>query len=147
VVLRAYDSRACGTERRPDVYLRWSELEATTGVVFDTAAAARAPGGGTDGSGFGERRPRGDGPSRMWAESGSRLLVISTPFVEGRHYAESPAEFVPLVDQLRRLHGGGFVHGDNPGLERGVCRGRSQPLLRLGFRGETGRGREVPRWL
>jgi hypothetical protein len=97
-VLRAYDSRVCGTERRPDVYLRWSELEATTGVVFDTAAAARAPGGGTDGGGFGERRPRGGGPSRMWAEgeapSDSRLPVISTPFVEGRHYAASPAEFV-----------------------------------------------------
>ena len=52
---------------------------------------------------------------RLWGVRGdrsSRLLVISTPFVEGRHWAVSPSEFRPLVAQLESLHGKGYVHGD-----------------------------------
>jgi hypothetical protein len=41
-----------------------------------------------------------------------RLLVISTPYVEGRHYATLPGDFVPLVGHLQRLHARGYVHGD-----------------------------------
>jgi hypothetical protein len=56
----------------------------------------------------------------MWKENKpafeSRLLVISTPFLEGGHYAQSPADFLPLVDQLQELHREGFVHGDIRGF-------------------------------
>jgi hypothetical protein len=42
----------------------------------------------------------------------ARVLVISTPYYEGRHWALSPSEFKPLLAQLEALHRKGFVHGD-----------------------------------
>ena len=41
-----------------------------------------------------------------------RLLVIATPFREGRHWAESPEDFLPIIDHLEKLHQAGYVHGD-----------------------------------
>jgi hypothetical protein len=122
-VLRAYDNRATYTERRSDVYLNWSKLKATTRVVFDTAAAAAVSFGedaDASGKGFGTILPGSDVPTWMWKEDKpafeSRLLVISTPFLKGRHYATSPGDFLPLVDQLQELHEEGYVHGDIRGF-------------------------------
>jgi hypothetical protein len=48
----------------------------------------------------------------LWTRTSSRVLVISTPYYEGRHWALSPSEFKPLLAQLEALHSKGFVHGD-----------------------------------
>jgi hypothetical protein len=76
--------------------------------------------GDPNGKDFGEVLPGSDEPNWMWTRDLStykqRLLVISTPFVRGRHFAESPAEFLPLVDQLQELHAAGLVHGDIRGF-------------------------------
>jgi Ser/Thr protein kinase RdoA (MazF antagonist) len=111
--------------------------------VFDS------PAGDSGGSDFGEALPGSDEPDWMWRDDvskhKSRLLVISTPFLEGRHYAESAAEFGPLVEQLEDLHRDGFVHGDIRGFNaafRPGGEGRSQFFdWDLGGRGG---GREVP---
>jgi hypothetical protein len=52
---------------------------------------------------------------RLW-RPGSKLLVIATPYREGRHYAKTQAEFVPIISELEKLHQAGFVHGDIRGF-------------------------------
>jgi hypothetical protein len=47
----------------------------------------------------------------MWEFAGE-ILVIATPFREGRHYATTPKDFVPVVRFLQRVHQLGGVHGD-----------------------------------
>jgi hypothetical protein len=110
-VLRAYDNRASSvTVRRPDVYLNWPKLSGTTRIVFDSSV------GDSGGKDFGEALPGGGTEEWMWerdlSKYKSRLLVISTPFLEGTHFAELIQQFVPLVEQLRDLHRDGYVHGD-----------------------------------
>jgi hypothetical protein len=39
-------------------------------------------------------------------------MVISTPYVQGKHYAESPLQLLALVLQLEQLHSEGYFHGD-----------------------------------
>jgi hypothetical protein len=47
----------------------------------------------------------------MWELAGE-MLVLATPFREGRHYATSPKDFVPIIRFLQRMHHLGCVHGD-----------------------------------
>jgi hypothetical protein len=110
-VLRAYDNRASSVAvRRPDVYLNWPKLSRTTRIVFDSSV------GDSGGKDFGEALPGGGTEEWMWerdlSKYKSRLLVISTPFLEGTHFAKSIQQFVPLVEHLRDLHRDGYVHGD-----------------------------------
>ena len=57
----------------------------------------------------------GDDHHDLWENSGN-LLVIETPFREGRHFAKTPADFLPIIDELEALHKQGFVHGDIRGF-------------------------------
>ena len=47
----------------------------------------------------------------LWTFRG-QLLVISTPYHHGVHYAKHPLHFTPIIKHLARLHSQGFVHGD-----------------------------------
>ena len=47
----------------------------------------------------------------LWSYKG-KLLIISTPFHEGVHYATSLEHFLPIINHLSQLHSQGFVHGD-----------------------------------
>jgi serine/threonine protein kinase len=47
----------------------------------------------------------------LWDFDGE-LLVLETNFHEGRHYARSPKEFIPVVAFLQKMHEKGYVHGD-----------------------------------
>lgn len=71
----------------------------------------RAP---TD-SDFGTRHMSSNTLAWLWKtnrETSSRLLVISTPFREGNHYATKPLDFLPAVEHLEELHAMDYVHGD-----------------------------------
>jgi serine/threonine protein kinase len=39
-------------------------------------------------------------------------LVISIPYLDGKHVATRPKAFIPIIDHLVALHNDGFVHGD-----------------------------------
>ncbi|KAG7341115.1 hypothetical protein IV203_023066 [Nitzschia inconspicua] len=101
VVLRCYDNRTWKTDRNPEVYL--SGVVGAVEVVF----------GDTN---FGNHHVDATEPpnqfEELWIRSSQDLLVIAVPYRHGRHYAKSPAEFLPIVDQLQALHRAGFVHGD-----------------------------------
>jgi hypothetical protein len=110
LVLRSYDNRACYTERRPDVYLH-SGVTGETKIVCDIHTG-RAP---SDSRDFGTRHSCSDTLAWLWKpnrETSSRLLVISTPFREGNHYATKPLDFLPVVEHLELLHAKDYVHGD-----------------------------------
>jgi hypothetical protein len=112
-VLRSYDNRACYTERRPDVYLK-SDLAGPTKIVCDVRSAVGRP-EPSDDRDFGTYPKDSDTLAWLWKKdraNSSRLLVIATPYREGRHYATSPRDFVPVVEHLERLHAAGYVHGD-----------------------------------
>jgi hypothetical protein len=51
----------------------------------------------------------------LWWSEG-KLLVIAAPYREGRHCAQTPAEFEPIISELEKLHKAGFVHGDIRGF-------------------------------
>jgi hypothetical protein len=40
------------------------------------------------------------------------VRVISTPYREGEHWTMYPTSFLPIIDQLRKLHSNDIVHGD-----------------------------------
>jgi hypothetical protein len=48
----------------------------------------------------------------LWWPNGGGLTIISTPFYKGRHWAESPAEFVPIALHLDEMHAEEIVHAD-----------------------------------
>jgi serine/threonine protein kinase len=65
---------------------------------------------------FGQRDIRDDydhsnHPYWLWTFRG-QLMVISTPYVHGKHFAESPLQLLALVLQLEQLHAEGYFHGD-----------------------------------
>jgi hypothetical protein len=47
----------------------------------------------------------------LW-ECRGKLLVIAIPYIEGRHYATRPTDFLPIIEHLEYLHRWGYVHGD-----------------------------------
>ncbi|KAG7358018.1 RIO1 family protein [Nitzschia inconspicua] len=100
-VLRCYDNRAWKTDRNPEIYL--------SGVV----GAAEVVFGDTN---FGNHYVDATEPpnpfEELWTRSSQDILIIAVPYRDGRHYAESPADFLPIIDQLQALHKAGFVHGD-----------------------------------
>ncbi len=91
------------TERRPDVYLECAD------IVGDGAKETFSC-GELKGAGNSSMLLRGDGRE----EKGLRL--ISTPFRDGTHRVKNPKEFLPVIDQLEKLHERGFVHGDIRGF-------------------------------
>ncbi|KAG7337537.1 RIO1 family protein [Nitzschia inconspicua] len=101
VVLRCYDNRAWKTDRNPEVYL--------SGVVGDVEVIF----GDTN---FGNHHVDTKEPpnpfEELWTRSSQDLLITAVPYRDGRHYAESPADFLPIIGQLQALHKAGFVHGD-----------------------------------
>jgi hypothetical protein len=40
------------------------------------------------------------------------LIIISTPYRDGSHFAKRPKDFIPIIDCLSKLHNEGFLHGD-----------------------------------
>jgi serine/threonine protein kinase len=49
----------------------------------------------------------------FWTQSPKKqLLVIATPFRKGRHFAQRPNDFLPIIEHLEMLHRAGYVHGD-----------------------------------
>jgi hypothetical protein len=52
---------------------------------------------------------------RLWRPEGE-LLVIAAPYREGIHWATTPAQFIPIISELEKLHKAGFVHGDIRGF-------------------------------
>jgi hypothetical protein len=110
LVLRSYDNRTCYTERRPDAYLYSGLTGGETKIVCDISTGC--PKSDRD---FGTCHRLRDGPMWLWktdCDTSSRLLVITTPYREGRHYATSPLDFVPAVKHLEQLHAAGYMHGD-----------------------------------
>jgi hypothetical protein len=136
VVLRAYDNRAVYTQRRPDVYLQSEGLTGPTEVVCDfidgrcsagageALAAAVAP----TAKDFGCIPDGSDSSDWLWADReaagcSARLLVITTPYYPGRHWARSAGEFLPLIEQLEQFHANNFVHGDIRASNVAFCDG------------------------
>ncbi|KAG7341163.1 RIO1 family protein [Nitzschia inconspicua] len=101
VVLRCYDNRTWKTDRNPEIYL--SGVVGAVEVVF----------GDTNfGNHHVDRKEPPNPFEELWTRSSQDILIIAVPYCHGRHYAESPADFLPIIDQLQALHREGFVHGD-----------------------------------
>jgi serine/threonine protein kinase len=61
--------------------------------------------------------PDNDDLDNFWKLSGTgSLQVIVTPYRDGRHDATKPSSFLPVIDQLDKLHKKGYVHGDIRGF-------------------------------
>jgi hypothetical protein len=141
-VLRAYDTRFGYSEARPDLYEEpelapGTELVCRIGDRDVGAIATSVPGGAhtteTATNTISQAAPRDDGAGHrldlklrdrrrkvydedlriewMWEFAGE-IVVLATPFHEGRHYATSPKDFVPVIRFLQRMHQLGCVHGD-----------------------------------
>jgi hypothetical protein len=106
-VLRAYDNRMFFTERRPDIYLATilglTEGTETVCEFHDASLSSLMA--------FDGREDDSNTSVWLWAFRG-KLLIISTPFYRGRHWARTPEEFLPIVEQLKTLHRNDYVHGD-----------------------------------
>ncbi|KAG7341117.1 hypothetical protein IV203_023068 [Nitzschia inconspicua] len=130
VVLRCYDNRTWKTDRNPEVYL--SRVVGDVEVVF----------GDTN---FGNHHVDATEPpnqfEELWIRSSQDLLVIAVPYRHGRHYAKSPAEFLPIVDQLQALHRAGFVHGDIRGYNTVFKDDKEGWLIDFDFGGKSGEQR------
>jgi hypothetical protein len=56
-----------------------------------------------------------DDDDDLWTP-GNSLRVIRTPYRPGFHVATKPTSFLPIIDDLVKLHDMGFVHGDIRGF-------------------------------
>eukprot|EP00980_Cylindrotheca_fusiformis_P015694 scaffold4526_cov87-Cylindrotheca_fusiformis.AAC.1 len=106
VVLRSYDNRFRKTNRSPDVYLS----PECRNVVGDVRTIVKIPGEQEQDEAVPDSC---DDDEKFWYRSQDRgLLIIAVPYRRGGHVATSPGAFVPIIDQLDKLHKKGFVHGD-----------------------------------
>ena len=55
------------------------------------------------------------GDASFWS-SEDRLLIVELPYKDGDHRIKNPTEFLPIIDQLQKLHARGYVHGDVRGF-------------------------------
>ena len=111
-VLRVYDNRFRDSDRKETVYLADScKTIVGDGPLYATTTVIN----------FGEQHLNAldntilaDDETTFWKPSspGKRLLVIAIPHREGGHVAQSPRSFLPIIDQLQKLHEAKFVHGD-----------------------------------
>ena len=100
-MLRSYDNRLRLTERRSDLYLE-PVFEKKKAIALRILEIKDVKVG----------RRKSVGPiDRLWRYEG-KLLIISTPYHEGMHYAKSPRHFLPVIDHLVQLHRQDYVHGD-----------------------------------
>jgi hypothetical protein len=78
---------------------------------------------------------------------GSKCLkVIATPFRPGKHFAQKPEAFIPVIEALEKLHDKGLVHGDIRGFNVVFHEGISKPkgyLIDFDFGGQH-QSREYP---
>jgi serine/threonine protein kinase len=94
------------TERRPDLYKSCSDIFGDCTDVLEIVDLSTNRGHVLQ---FGKMET----PTRSWLwDYRGRLLVISTPFRDGVHYATRPKHFIPVVEHLDKMHKRGFVHGD-----------------------------------
>jgi hypothetical protein len=127
-VLRAYDSRFRPSFRRSDLYFDKEinpgsivicNLDDRTGKGDDrsqavqpsistaTPGAAAAAAADTICKVAAKKEKR----NRLFAFEG-KFEIIETPFYQGKHYARSPQDFVPVVQFLQDMHRKDYVHGD-----------------------------------
>jgi hypothetical protein len=107
-VLRSYDNRFRLTDRSSEIYLSPKTLD----IVGEVMTILKLPE-----EGEADDRLVANPPAYLnhsfWDKSNGRtLLVIATPYRPGGHVAERPKAFLPIIDQLEKLHENGFVHGD-----------------------------------
>jgi hypothetical protein len=105
------------TQRRPLLYL--AQDEAQKSVIFPSEDVAQTvlltvPNDATNALEFGYPLPEDfELHRRDWLWTGrGKLLVIGTRYRHGRHYAEKPTDFLPIIEHLEYLHGREYVHGD-----------------------------------
>ncbi|KAG7341226.1 RIO1 family protein [Nitzschia inconspicua] len=115
MVLRSYDNRGRKTDRNPEIYL--SGKVGDVEVVFgDTNFGNHNVDEKEPPNQFEELLDQSSEDLKereeFWTRSSQDLLIIAVPYRDGRHYAVSPADFLPIIDQLQTLHEAGFVHGD-----------------------------------
>ena len=60
---------------------------------------------------FGEASHGVDENELIWKFTGQKLL-IATKYMSGTHKARTPIDFLPIIDELAKLHENGIVHGD-----------------------------------
>jgi hypothetical protein len=128
-VLRSYDSRFRKTERSPVIY-RDEKCEDIVGgpveVVLESPAERSK-----------EKEDRGVDPP--WTNTCAiQLQIIAFPYKEGNHYASKPTDFIPIIEQLIKLHKLGYVHGDIRGYN--VVFGDKSGLIDFDFGGIAGIG-------
>ena len=74
----------------------------------------------------------------FWASpSSGKLLIIAFPYKSGMHYASRPVDFIPVIDELKKLHRLGYVHGDIRGFN--VVYGGNSGLIDFDFGGIPGK--------
>lgn len=101
-MLRIYDNRVRCTDRSDTVYLakECEDIVGTSETIFELE-------GYTDAD---SKEPQNE-QGKFWNGKGS-LKIISIPYRKGSHIAKTPNAFLPIIDQLEKLHKAGFVHGD-----------------------------------
>ena len=107
-MLRSYDCRFRKTERSPDIYLdsRCKDLVGgEVSVVVESPAGVRS-----------EVLDHDDDYPLWTISRPNPLRIIAFPYKNGTHGAKQPTDFIPIIDQLIKLHSLGYVHGDIRGF-------------------------------
>jgi hypothetical protein len=113
-VLRSYDSRVRPTNRSPEIY-RDTQCQDIVGgevtVVLEVPAGNEETDKETDVETA--NKCSSNEEDTFWVDSSERrLLIIGIPYKKGSHWAKKPKDFIPIIEQLQKLHDAGYVHGD-----------------------------------
>ena len=84
-----------------------------------------------------------DDDDDLWTP-GNSLRVIRTPYRPGFHVATRPTSFLPIIDDLVKLHDMGFVHGDIRGFNTVFDENGRGCLIDFDLGGEHGNAQYPP---
>jgi serine/threonine protein kinase len=101
-VFRSYDNRFCHTFRNLTVYLESTIVPGSKSIFLLGRSNHLEL----------QLDPDCGDKEWLWRPNGGGLTIISTPFYEGHHWAESPAEFVPIALHVDEMHAEDIVHAD-----------------------------------
>jgi hypothetical protein len=109
LVLWSYGSRVCRTSRSSKVYLNEQCCEAMVGervtIVLQIANNCVMV----------DKKTNNNVCNELFSYSSAnrgKLLIIAIPYKEGQHFATKQTNFMPVINQLQKMHSYGYAHGD-----------------------------------
>jgi hypothetical protein len=133
-VVRIYDNRFRQTERSPNVYLNCGDIVGESSTILTLLREDESSIDTIDKFNMSDINEPKD----------PILTIISTPYRKGGHEVSKPSDFVPIIEQLHKLHKKNYVHGDIRAFNTVIGGEGNSWLIDFDFGGKVGDTTKYP---